>query len=102
MAKIRQTKLTKAARGQECSLQLFPYCEGHSETVVLCHLNSSTKGMGQKSEDWWGVDGCMTCHSIIDGAKQVDDITPEEIEQAKMRALHRTLKNRIDRGLIKI
>jgi hypothetical protein len=47
----KQTKLTKAARGEECTLQIHPYCNDNPETVVYCHLPSPDKGMALKSPD---------------------------------------------------
>ena len=95
------SKLTEAARGQDCKLQIFPYCNGDPATTVPCHINSEDKGIGNKSPDWWLVDGCSTCHDIIDGRKQTA-LTAYDIECCIMRALYRTLKNRIERGLIEI
>lgn len=95
------SKLTKAARDQECTLQLYPYCDGDTEKTVPAHLNSEQKGMANKSPDWWLVDACSTCHAIIDGHRKVDDISEVELLQAKLRALFRTLRRRIrDQKLI--
>lgn len=98
----KQDKLTKAAKGAYCQVQLHPYCLFEPDTVVFAHYNSESKGVGLKSENYWGSFCCMNCHDIIDGRRQVDDITPLEIEQAKFRGLHRTLKIQIELGNIKI
>jgi len=93
--------LTKASRGQECTLQIHPHCVWDVSRTSPCHLPSGDRGVAFKSQDWWLVDGCDVCHSIIDGRLQVD--LPEiEILKCTMRALHRTLKRRIDQGLIKV
>lgn len=31
----KQSKLTRAARGQECTAEIVPYCNYNPETVVL-------------------------------------------------------------------
>ena len=92
------SKLTKAARGQECTLQIHPYCNGNPETVVGCHLPSPGHGMGFKSPDWWLVDACSGCHDVIDGRTQTD-IDPSEIYQCTFRGLYRTLERRIEMGI---
>jgi hypothetical protein len=97
----KQTKLTRAARGQECTVQLYPYCNGNPETTVLAHANSEDKGMGIKSPDWWGADACSACHDILDGRVRTD-IPREEITAAHIRGIYRTIKRRIEQGVIKV
>jgi len=98
----KQDKLTKEAKGRDCTVQLFPYCNFNPETTIFAHFNSESKGVALKSENWWGSFCCSDCHDIIDGRRAVDDISPLEIEQAKFRSLHRTLKIQIEEGNIKI
>ena len=83
-------------------MQLFPYCTWIEDDVVLCHLNSEAKGMGNKSPDWWAVYACSACHDIIDGRKQQTQIQPIELEICKQRALFRTWERMIGEGLIKV
>ncbi len=94
------SKLRKSARGEECTLQIHPYCNGNPETVVLCHLPSGS-GMGQKSPDWWAAYGCSACHDVIDGRS--GDLLDADIRNECMRRGHfRTLYLMIQKGLIKI
>jgi hypothetical protein len=95
------SKLTEAARGQECTIQLHPYCNFNPETTVFAHAPSEDKGMARKSPDWWGADSCSTCHNIVDGRHKVD-ISNEEIRSAHQRGIYRTIKRRIEQGLIKV
>jgi len=95
------SKLTKAAKGQECTVQLYPYCCGNVETTVLAHINSERKGMGIKSPDYFGVFACAVCHDIIDKRKYVD-IDDLEIHKCIIRALYRTWSKFIEMGLINV
>ena len=95
------SKLTKAARGQECTIQLHPYCNMNPETTVFAHAPSEDKGMAIKSPDWWGCDSCSDCHDIVDGRRKTD-IPKEEIKAAHTRGVYRTIKRRIEQGLIKL
>lgn len=97
----KQTKLTKAARGQECTIQLFPYCNGNPETTVFCHAPSEAKGMGIKSPDWWGADGCSDCHDIVDGRRNVD-VSNDEVQRCFTRGIFKTIERRIEAGLIAV
>ncbi len=95
-------KLRESARGEECTLRIYPYCNGNPETTVLCHLPSGS-GIGQKSPDWFAVYGCSDCHDIIDGRR--NDI-PNQIlfdrDSIRMDALYRTWERMIEKGLIKL
>lgn len=92
-------KLRNSARGEDCTLMIFPYCNQNPETTVLCHLPSETKGMAIKSEDWFGAYGCSTCHDIIDGRMKTD-LSKDEIQACMLRGLHRTLLRMIEKGLL--
>ncbi len=95
-------KLRDSARGEDCTLQIHPYCSGNPETVVLCHLPSGA-GMGQKSPDWFAVYGCSDCHDIIDGRNLIAaDSVKYEIEAIMRMALFRTWERMIDKGLINV
>ena len=98
--KRKYQKLRDSARGEDCTLQIHPYCNGNPETVVLCHLPSGS-GMGQKSPDWFAVYGCSSCHDIIDGRTNTT-FTQDEITEMQDSALFRTWERMIDKGLIKI
>lgn len=98
----KQTKLTKAARGQECTIRLHPYCNCNPETTVLAHAPSPDKGMGIKSPDFWGAFACSNCHDIVDFRRRVDIISREEIYHRHIQGVYETLKIQIAMGNIKI
>lgn len=95
-------KLTQAARGQECTAQIHPYCNGNVETTVFAHAPCEDKGMGIKGPDWWGGDCCSGCHDVFD-RRIYTNIPNIELREIFMRATYRTLKRRIEeQGLIKV
>ena len=83
----KQTKITKSARGEDCSLRLGQ-CSSN-ETVILAHIGRD-RGMGYKSADYMAVYSCANCHDIIDG----------RVNTEKLRALEETLKKLFDKDLI--
>ena len=99
--KITQNPIRRSARGQMCTLQIHPHCNNDTETTVLCHLNTSRKGMGLKSLDYFAVYGCADCHNVIDGRTKTD-IPKEEIWRCQLRALERTWTLLIGDGLITV
>jgi hypothetical protein len=65
----KMTPIRRAARGQDCQLQILGVCNGDSTTTVLCHSNrlADGKGMGLKAPDHAACFGCSSCHDILDG-----------------------------------
>ncbi|MGE4670449.1 DUF1364 domain-containing protein [Yersinia enterocolitica] len=88
---FRSKALRDSARGQCCTLQIPGICNSNPETTVLCHLPSSTHGMGYKSDDYWAVFGCSDCHDVIDGRVPYE-WQPGEREETILLALHATLR----------
>lgn len=65
----KMTPIRRAARGQDCTLQILGVCNGDPETTVLCHSNqlADGKGMGLKAPDTEACFGCSSCHDVLDG-----------------------------------
>lgn len=95
---IRQTVLTKSAKGQDCTLNVAGVCSYDSETVVLAHIDSEFKGMAKKSPDHFAVFACAACHRWMD-----QHIGSEEDRlYYSLRALGRTWEYWISTGVIKL
>lgn len=95
------SKITESARGQDCNIRIYPYCNESPETTVFCHAPCEDKGTAYKSPDWWGSYGCSTCHDIVDGRMQTD-IYNSEIKDLFIAGVYRTQKMLIGNGLIVI
>ena len=96
-------KLRNSAKGEECTLQIHPYCSNDHTRVSLCHISTRvSSGMGLKAPDWYAVYACHECHDIIDGRVNVDDGLGMAIHEIKLDALFRTWARMTEKGLIKI
>lgn len=59
-------KLTKEARGRECTVRLS-CCNHNPETTVLAHYRlAGTCGIGMKPNDLQGAWACSACHDEVD------------------------------------
>lgn len=93
--------IRKAARGEECTLNIAGVCNYNPETVVLCHFPSEGHGMGLKSSDLSAGIGCSACHDAIDSRVNVG-LSREEKEFYMRRSQTRTLLRLIERGIVRI
>ncbi len=71
---MKQTALTKAARGRDCLVRLPGICNGNSETVVLAHYRlAGICGTSIKPHDLIGAWACSACHNEIDRKTRLMD-----------------------------
>ena len=91
-------KITKAARGQMCTIRLDG-CSGgpNNETVVFAHLNGG--GIGTKSLDIHGAFACNSCHDILDGRVQTD-YKKEFLLLTHLLGMKRTQEILVSKGLM--
>lgn len=92
--------IRKAAKGEQCTLNIAGVCNYNPETVVFCHFPSETHGMGLKSDDLSGGFGCSSCHDVIDGRLHIK-LSREDKEFYMRRSQFRTLLKLIDKGIVK-
>ena len=97
--KIKQTKIRKSARGQDCQIRIPGFCNFDPATTVLCHLGGA--GAGMKSHDIHGAYGCYECHLIVDG-QHMTYHSREQIKVWFFEAMVRTQLIELDMGLIEI
>lgn len=95
----KQTKITKSAKGEDCTLRLYE-CNGNNETVVLCHIGGN-RGMGIKCADYFAIYACSSCHDVIDG-RVTSKMISINIESEKLRALEETQGKLISKGLLNV
>lgn len=100
----RNQKLLDAARGEHCKLNIPFACIGGTDTTVACHSPLKEDRYGsQKSDDTCISDGCRGCHDYLDrrSKMQGEHITEENQRYFFHRGMVKTIKNRIERGIIK-
>lgn len=97
---MKQTKLTKAARGRDCQVRLPGICNGNSETTVLAHYRlAGTCGTSMKPNDLQGAWACSSCHDEIDRRTRLMD--HETARLFHLEGMVRTLDALIREGVIK-
>ena len=93
---FRSRPLLDACRQLECA-----HCGIDDGTVVAAHSNSLAdgKGKGIKSSDSAVASLCFTCHQMLDQGK---DLSKEERREMWLAAHVRTLRQLIERGILKV
>lgn len=95
----RQTKITKAARGRDCTVRL-PGCPNDTETTVLAHYRlAGTCGMGIKPNNLQAAHCCAWCHDRIDGRAKYD-MPRDELRLYHAEGVFRTLDILIAEGKV--
>jgi hypothetical protein len=93
---IVSKRLRASAKGRECTMRT-PYCNHNPETTVLAHLPSPVKGMATKSDDYWAVFACSSCHAAMDEHKLLGMTARYQLD-----ALQRTQKIWFEEGYLTI
>lgn len=103
MKPFRSEKLTKAANGQQCQLQIPGVCRGGTETTVACHSPLGEDRQGGKADDFATAWGCFHCHAVLDRRAKFNDeyFSDEEQRYYFHRGLVRTLANLFEKGIIR-
>jgi len=96
---MKQTKITKSARGENCAFRFPGICNHNNETTVFCHINTKYKGVGMKSPDLFGAYGCSSCHDALDGRNPLPLAYPVQ-DQWVLDAMVETQYKVMEKGLI--
>lgn len=98
---MRQTKLTKAARGRDCQIRVPGVCNGNSETTVLAHfrLTGTRCGTGLKPHDLQAAWACSACHDAVD-ARSKTEFSRDELRVMHMEGVVRTIDILISEGKV--
>lgn len=94
------SRLTKEARGRECTVRL-PCCNHNPETTVLAHYRlAGTCGVGMKPNDLQGAWACSACHDEID--RRTRNHEYEFVRLAHAEGVIRTQDTLIKEGKVKL
>ena len=96
---MRSKKITDAAKGEQCTLQIVGVCNGNPETVVFCHFPDESHGMAKKADDISGGFGCFACHQVVDYVV-VDFDYQENSNWYMRRSQTRTMRRLFERGIL--
>lgn len=97
---IRSRKLLDSAKGQPCTLEFVGVCNHNPETTVSCHIHDETFAAAMKADDTATVHGCSACHVYMDQGGWIGHISQTVLLRTILRAVFRTMRNRIERGLM--
>lgn len=93
------SKIRKAARGEQCTMNIVGVCNFNPETTVLAHFPSEYRGMSLKSPDLIAGFACSACHDAIDGRLSVG-LSGEDREYYMRRSMYRTHRRLLGLGIL--
>ncbi|WP_327440256.1 DUF1364 domain-containing protein [Pseudomonas donghuensis] len=97
---MKQSKLTKAARGRECQVRIPGVCNGDHNTTVLAHYRmAGTCGVGMKPNDLQGAWACSACHDAIDSRSKTM-FSHDELRFMHLEGVVRTLDILVSEGKV--
>ena len=95
------SKITKSAKGEDCTVRLPAICNGNPETTVFAHINGG--GMGRKYSDLHCAYACSDCHAWLDGGYANDpNANRDKRDYEHLYAMFRTQIKLLEKGLVKI
>ena len=97
---MKQTKITKSARGEECQVRIAGICNFDDSTTVFAHIGGG--GMGAKQPDFEGAYCCSACHDVLDRRTQCNQIARDTLDLWHHQGAMRTRKILLEKGLLKI
>jgi len=97
---MKQTKISKSARGEDCAARVPHVCNWDNTTTVLAHAPFVGR-YGSRNHWWWAAYLCSDCHDLMDGRTQ-HQLTNQEKAVIWFSAVHETQAKLIDKGLMVI
>lgn len=99
---MKQNKLTRLAKGQECTVRLPGICNFNPDTTVFAHLRmNGISGMGMKAPPILGAWACSDCHDAID-RRRFMHLDREYVRLAHFEGMARTVARLFLEGVIKV
>lgn len=101
--RIESQHIRRAARGENCTMEILGACNRDPATVVLAHLPDESHGLARKSDDLSACFACDACHAVLDGRVP----WPDEFEKGyrewyQRRAMVRTWRRLVELGVVTI
>ena len=98
---MKQTKLTRAARGRDCQVRVPGVCNGNPETTVLAHyrLAGTRSGMGIKPHDLQAAWACSACHDAVDSRSKTE-FSRDQLRHMHLEGIVRTLDILVAEGKV--
>ena len=96
---MKQNRISRSARGKNCTARIPGVCSHDPETTVLGHAPFAGK-FGSRNQWWWSAYVCNNCHDVLDDRDR--HLTREEKNLVWYAAVHETQENLIEQQLMKV
>jgi hypothetical protein len=101
---MSQTKITKSARGEACTVRIPGICNFNPQTTIFAHINGIRfgHGTGHKVEDLHGAYCCNSCHDVIDARVKTGLHSREAIKLMHYEGVLETQGKLVEKGLVRV
>ncbi len=95
---MKQTKITKSAKGEDCSVRLPTICSFDNDKTILAHIGTSFSAPN-RAHDFHACYCCSDCHDVVDNRVK-SDFSSEDLLTAVTDAMMETQNKLIAKGLV--
>lgn len=96
---MKQTPITKSAKGESCTIRLPGVCTYDNSTTVYAHISGVRFGHGVGIKTNFGAYACSSCHDHLDGRIK-HNFDKEYLKLAHLEGVIETLIKLEKKGLI--
>ena len=97
---MKQTPISKSARGETCAARIPFICNFDTETTILAHAPFVGR-YGSRARWYWSSYLCSNCHDYLDGRTR-HACTQDEMKAIWFDAVQETQAKLIAKGLISV
>jgi len=97
---MKQTKISKSARGMQCTARITGTCNHDPATTVLAHAPYIGR-YGSRKQWWWSAYLCSSCHDELDNRGN-HPMTDAQMKVIWFDAVHETQQHLFADNYLKV
>jgi hypothetical protein len=98
---MKQTEITRSAKGENCTIRLGGVCTHDNETTVYAHISGVRFGHGVGIKTNFGAYACCACHDVLDNRVK-HNFERDYLKLAHLEGVIETMIKLKQKGLIQL